>query len=158
MGDFTGGRTIMKKILCFILCLLSVSVSAQMLDLIGSGAIGGAMTKGSVNSVNQGINMLKYTQLVRSLTYSVNVIRINHMGNYARVSNSDIDKSSFYPYGAQAGSLGRDHFYIELTGLSDTICKRFVSGDITFNEIYINGHKGGSDLCSSSSKIKFIFN
>ena len=56
---------IINRMRYLLVCLAigaTFSASAQMLDLIGSGAIGGAMMKGSVSSINQGMNALKYTQ------------------------------------------------------------------------------------------------
>ena len=85
------------KVFSVLMCYIAFSASAQMLDLLGSGVIGGAMTKEGVSSVNQGMKALKYTQIVQALSQNAAIIKIKYMGNYTRVGTSDISGNPFKP-------------------------------------------------------------
>ena len=145
------------KIFSILICGVAFSASAQLLDVLGSGAIGGAMTKGSVSSVNQGMNALKYTQIVQALSQNAAMIKINHMGNYANVGRSDISGNPFHPYNYNIGSIGNNRFYIELSGIEQNLCRRLLSGGVGAKEINVNGQGQNGNACSDTSKIKFVF-
>ena len=143
-------------ICCF--CGSVFSASAQMLDLLGGSAIGGAIMKGGVSSVNQGMNALKYTQLLQALSQNAQIIRINHMGRYNRVGKNDISGNPFHPYQFTVGNNGTSRFYIELSGVDINTCKRLVSERLGQADTMINGQSNNGTACTSASKIKFIFN
>lgn len=140
------------------LCGVAFSASAQMLDLLGGSAIGGAMIKGSASSVSQGMNALKYTQLLQALSQNAQIIRINHMGQYNRVGRNDISGNPFHPYHFSIGSEGSARFYIELSGVDANTCKRLVSERLGQVSVVVNGQGASASSCSSASKIKFVFN
>lgn len=146
------------KIMIALMCGTAFSASAQMLDLIGSGAIGGAMMKGEIASVNRGMNTLKYTQLLQALAQNANIIRINYMGKYDKVKNSDVSDHILRSYNAIAGVGGASSlFYIELSNIDKITCKKLSSNNVGAKEVYINNIKGNARNCSDMSKIKFIF-
>lgn len=147
-----------NKIIVTLICGFSFSVSAQMLDLIGSGAIGGAMTKGSVASVNQGMKMLKYTQLTQSLIQNAHMIRIHHMGQYNKVGQVDISEGSLKRYNATAGVADiPNHFFIEIYQVEKDLCKRLVDGSVGAKRVEVNNAGNNIGACSEKSKIKFTF-
>ncbi|MBQ9738516.1 MAG: hypothetical protein IJV75_03280 [Alphaproteobacteria bacterium] len=145
------------KVFGVFACSIAFSASAQMLDLLGSGAVGGAMTKESVSSVNQGMNALKYTQIVQALSQNAAIIKIKYMGNYTRVGTSDISGNPFRPYHYNIGHIGNNRFYIELTGVEQELCKRLFSSGVGAKEININGQGQNKNACSHTSQIKFVF-
>ena len=146
------------KFLSIFLCGVSFSASAQLLDLLGSGAVGGTIMKEEIASVNRGVKTLKYTQIVQALSQNSQIIRINHMGNYHRVGRSDISGNPFRPYSFDVGSVGNNRFYIEVSGVDMDMCKRLVSTNIGAVDVNVNGTNKNKTACTSSSKIKFIFN
>ena len=70
-----------KKFL-FISMLLSISanVNAQMVDLIGSMGVGGAMDAGSVRSVGMANNRLKSMQLINDINMKMVDIVLSYEG------------------------------------------------------------------------------
>ena len=144
-------------LLMCLICGAAFSVSAQMLDLVGGAAIGGAMTKGSISSVNKGMNALKYMQLLQALSQNAQLIRIRHMGRYEQINKSGISGNPFRPYQFNIGNEGASRFYIELSNVESNICKRLVSENIGQVSVVVNGQGSNANACSSTSKIKFIF-
>lgn len=147
----------MKKILCLLMCGTTLTVSAQMLDLIGSGAVSGTMTKGSIQSVNQGLTVFKQTQIIQALTQNAHLIRIQYMGNYSRVGRSDITSHSFKPYTFDVGSEGNNRFYIVLSDVDVEMCQKLADTQVGAISVEINGTKGNRQSCTNTSEIKFIF-
>lgn len=147
----------MKYILSVLICGMAFSVSAQMIDLIGSGAVGGALTKESTTSINQGMNALKYTQMIQALSQNAAMIKIKYMGDYAKVGRSDIAGNPFKPYQFNVGSSTKNRFFIELIGIEQKLCHRLVTSGVGAQDVEINGQGKNSNACTSSSQIKFIF-
>ncbi len=147
----------MKYILSVLICGMAFGVSAQMIDLIGSGAVGGALTKESITSINQGMNALKYTQIMQAISQNAAMIKIKYMGDYVKVGRSDIVGNPFKPYQFNVGSSTKNRFFIELKGVEQKLCRRLVTSGVGAQDIDINGQGENSNACSVSSQIKFIF-
>ena len=145
------------KVLSVFMCYIAFSASAQMLDLLGSGVVGGAMTKESVSSVNQGMKALKHTQIIQALSRNATIIKIKYMGNYTGVGAFDISGNPFNPYHYNIGNIGNNRFYIELTGVDQNLCVRLLSSGVGAQEIIVNGQRQNKSACSPTSQIKFIF-
>ena len=83
----------MKKLLFYSVLFefLSFCVNAQMMDLMGSMAIGGAMDAGSVNAVGTMNRQLRKTQLVSDIQMKVVDIMTTYGGQYKRLKPSEIN-------------------------------------------------------------------
>ena len=82
----------MKKLLFFSMLfeIWTISANAQMMDLMGSMAIGGAMDAGSVKSVGTMNRQLKKTQFVSDIQMKVVDIMTTYAGQYQRLKPSQI--------------------------------------------------------------------
>ena len=83
----------MKKLLFFSMLfeIWTVGANAQMMDLMGSMAVGGAMDAGSVKSVGAMNRQLKKTQFVSDIQMKVVDIMTTYAGQYQRLKPSQIN-------------------------------------------------------------------
>lgn len=147
------------KVFGVFACSIAFSASAQMLDILGGGAVGGAIMKGEIASVDRGMKALKYTQLVQELSQNAQMIRIKYMGKYDTVGMSDVLGGILKKYNTTAGMAERySHFYLEVSGVDKGICRQLVAADVGAISVVVNGQNKNINACSDLSKIKFIFN
>lgn len=86
---------------CMLSLILTKPMHAQMLDLMGSMAVGGSQTVGSVRSVGQMNNAFKMQQFINALQLKNAEISTTYIGNYQNMKIQSINingvKAVFQP-------------------------------------------------------------
>ncbi len=148
----------MKKIVFIGVCLLSFQVFAQMPDLLGSMGIQSAITQQSVQSVAGGMSTLKNTQLLGAIQQTAMEIKTSHMNGYHNVNkNTILNDGRFRDAQWNVGSIGRNQFFIELSGVNIENCRYLVRSVRYAKSTKVNGEQGIIGSCTQNSIIKFIF-
>ncbi len=132
--------------------------NAQLIDTIGSMGIGGQMMNQGVKSTSQGINALKQTQFVQNLNWLVMDIKMNHIGGYTGLNQNSVKEKNPFPETEwMVGSDDGKTFYIEFNNINIPLCQKIISSDVGAQKILINGAEQKTSSCSSTSKIKLIY-
>lgn len=146
----------MRKFLIMGICLVSFGVAAQLIDVLGAGAVGGAQTVGSVKSVSRGLSVLQQNQLAQNVNQLVMDIKINYMNGYNGLSKSSFQGSDpFHDLTWDVGNVDNSHFYLTLEGVDTSTCKRLMDLVRGYSNVNVNGQN--KSACSNNSKIKWIF-
>ena len=95
-----------KKLLFInMLSLISVCANAQMIDIMGSMGVGGAMDAGAARSVGMANNRLKSTQLITDINMKMADVMMSYEGRYnqmpTQIINSAGKKVVFRPVNGQ---------------------------------------------------------
>lgn len=148
----------MKKIFFIGVCLFSFQVSAQMMDLVGSAGIQGVMIRQGTQSVATGMSALKNTQLLSAIQQTAMEIKTSYLNGYQNVrQNSILNDGRFQNMRWNIGPIGRNQFYIELSGVNIEKCQYLVRSVRYVKSIEVNGQPGIKNMCTQNSTIKFIF-
>lgn len=141
-----------------LICCCVMTSKAQLIDTIGSMGIGGQMMNQGVKSTSQGINALKQIQFIQKLNWLVMDIKMNHIGSYAGLNQNLVKKKN--PFPETEWTVGSDDgktFYIEFNNINIPLCQKIISSNIGAQKILINGMEQKTSSCSSTSKIKLIY-
>ncbi|MBR4927574.1 MAG: hypothetical protein IKY98_04530 [Alphaproteobacteria bacterium] len=148
----------MRKIILFCTCFFALNASAQMVELLGNVGIQGSMARQGMQSVSGGLQTLKNTQLLSAIQQTAMEIKTSYLNGYQAVHKKSIlHDGRFQNTQWNVGPVGRNQFYIELSGLNVDICRYLVRSVRYAKSIEVNGQKGGSNSCTQNSKIKFVF-
>ena len=82
----------MRKILFFSLLFLCYPAFSQMVDVMGTLGIQGALTTGETQSVARGLSVMKQNQVLQDLTQTAMEVKTQFMGNYTSVNKSSVFK------------------------------------------------------------------
>ena len=146
----------MKKLLFFIALFVSCSAYSQMIDLMGSLGVQGALTTGEVESVGRGLSALKQNQILGDLTQTAMKIKTQFMGNYHSVQKNSVMGNPFQGLNWDLGSVSDNLFYIQLNQIDERTCGRLLSARVPAFQVELNGITG-SKSCTGNNQIKFIF-
>ena len=159
----------LKKILFFnvLLYFSSFSVQAQMMDLMGSMAIGGSQTINDVKAVGQMNKSMQNVQFLNELQMKNVDISTTYFGNYNRMSTQSViignTKVTFKP------TDNGQHFEAYIPSVSETLCSSLIRNKIDnlVKYRFVTGGKsktytpsqlqGKSDICNGVSAIGLIF-
>ena len=150
MGEF------MKKIFLMMILFICMPTYAQMVDMMGTLGIQGALTQGEVQSVGRGMSQLRKNQVLQDLTQTAMEIKTQFMGNYYSVSKGSVSGSPFNGLDWDLSSLSSDLFYIQLNQLDKKTCLSLVSARVPAVRKEVNGQSSSYD-CMDSNQIRFIF-
>ena len=115
-----------KKLLFFssLLLVLSVPVQAQMMDLMGAMAVGGAQTTGAVKSIGTANQKLKFISLLNALQMKIVDITMTYGGEYQNMVVSSLNEGQtkivFYPV-----EEGR-YFEAFISGINQSLCQELI--------------------------------
>lgn len=138
--------------------LLSVPTHAQLIDTIGAMGLSGQMATQGAKSAAGGMNALKQTQVLQNLNLVVMNIKMSHMGGYAGVNKSSAGVQN--PFGGLDWMIGSDTpstFYVELNAVPAALCEKLTAPGLGTQKVLVNGLDSKSTNCSSTSKIKLIY-
>ena len=146
----------MKKLLFLIMLCISFPSFSQMIDMMGSLGVQGAITTGEVESVGRGLSALKQNQIIGDLTQTAMEIKTQFMGNYSSVQKGSLMGNPFGGLDWNISSISDHLFYIQLNQIDERTCMRLLSARLSAVEIELNGISG-SKSCMDSNQIRFIF-
>ena len=115
-----------KKLLFFssLSLVLSVPVQAQMMDLMGAMAVGGAQTTGAVKSIGTANQKLKFISLLNALQMKIADITMTYGGEYQNMVVSSLNEGQtkivFYPV-----EEGR-YFEAFISGINQSLCQELI--------------------------------
>lgn len=147
----------MKIILFVFCCGFTLTVSAQMLDLLGSRAVDGVMMRGSASSVSGAMRAFRNTQMIQALSQTVNLIRIDLKGDYRSIHAHKVVGDPLDGYEYTLSSDRPHEFNLTLENIDKDTCRNFVSSGVGALRIDVNEEGDDEDACTASSKIKFTF-
>lgn len=146
----------MKKVLFLTLLFMCHPSYSQMVDMMGTLGIQGALTAGEVQSVGRGLSAMKKNQILGDITQTAMEIKTTYMGNYSSVSKYSVSGNPFSGLDWDLSSLSSDRFYIQLNQIDSQTCSSLLSARVPAIRTELNG-QSGSRSCSSSNQIRFIF-
>ena len=146
----------MKKLLFLMMLCVSFPSFSQMIDLMGSLGVQGAITTGEVESVGRGLSVLKQNQIIGDLTQTAMEIKTQYMGSYSGVQKSSVMGNPFGGLDWDLGSFSDNLFYIQLNQIDERTCARLLSARLSAVETELNGISG-SKSCTDNNQIRFIF-
>ena len=146
----------MKKILFFIILCLSYPSYSQMVDLMGSLGVQGALTMGDTESVAQGISSVNRYQILRDLTQTAMEIKTQYMGDYISVDKTSVSGNPFSRIDWDLSYISSNLFYIQLNQIDKKTCSYLLSSRIGTVRTELND-QSGSDNCLENNQIRFIF-
>lgn len=146
----------MKKILFFILLFFCYPSYSQMVDLLGSLSIQGALTAGDAQSVSMGLSELKKNQILQDIIQTATEIKTQFMGNYNYVGKSSVYGQPFKGIDWDLSSLSSNLFYIQLNHIDKKTCSTLLSARIPAVYKELNGNRDVY-TCSDINQIRFIF-
>ena len=115
-----------KKALFFsgLFLFLSVPVQAQMMDLMGAMAVGGAQTASSVKSIGMANQKLKFISFLNALQMKIADITMTYGGNYKHMVISNLTdaqtKVIFRP--VEQGK----YFEAFISGVDQSLCQELI--------------------------------
>ena len=142
---------------CLFALLMTTSLNAQMVDLMSSMGIQGALTNQGTKTVAQGMNALQQNQIVQELVQIATEAKITYMGNYSRISKSNFSADYLRNINWNIGAVGTSRFFIEMSSLDEQLCRKMVLNPARANEVLIDGQKASADQCRNGTTIRFIF-
>jgi len=146
----------MKKLLFFIALSISLPIYAQMVDVLGSLGVQGAMTVGDTQSAAMGMSALKKNKILQDITQTAMQIKTQFMGDYSSVSRDSVFGNPFSGIDWDIGSETSNLFYIQLNQINKAICSSLLSARVPTVRTELNGD-AGSRACEESNEIKFVF-
>ena len=113
----------MKKYV-WIICMmfLPFRVQAQIVDILGSLGIQGAMTSSSVAGVEKMQRTLSNVQVQQGLAELNAEIQTKYFGDYRGIQKSDLDFDGFKGLEWNVGSDNLAEYYVELSGVNRELC------------------------------------
>ena len=145
----------MKKLFFLWLLFLGIPSYSQMIDLMGSLSIQGAMTSGDTQSVSMGLSALKRNQILQDISQTAMEIKTQFMGNYLSVNKGSVFGSPFSGLDWDLSSLSNDFFYIQINQIDEKTCLSLLSARVPAVRIEVNGQSGFN--CSDNNQIRFVF-
>lgn len=113
----------MKKYLIAIICMaFSVEAKAQIVDILGSLGVQGAMTSSSVAGVEKMQRTLSNVQVQQGLADLNAEIQTKYFGDYRGIQKSDLDFGGFKGLEWNVGSETLAEYYVELSGVNRELC------------------------------------
>ena len=146
----------MKKLFFLFLLLIGVPSYSQMVDLMGSLSVQGALTTGDTHAVHQGLSVLKQNQILQDLTQAAMEIKTQFMGNYDSVSQYSVSGNYFNGLDWDISSLSSNLFYIQLNQIDKTTCSKLLSSRVPTIYTELNGQRNSKE-CSDNNQIRFVF-
>lgn len=146
----------MRKIFLATALFIALPAYSQMIDMMGSLGIQGALTQGEVQSVGRGMASLRRNQILQDLTQTAMEIKTQYMGNYFSASKSSVSGTPFNGLDWDLSSLSSDLFYIQLNQIDERTCSSLLSARVPAVRTEVNG-QSDSHSCTSSNQIRFIF-
>jgi len=159
----------LKKSLFFssLFYILTFSVQAQMIDLIGSMGIGAAQTTQSVKSVGQMNNVLRSQQFLNELQLKIADITTTYFGNYQQmpIRSAQIGniKIIFRPvdngqhYEAYISPLTQDLCLKLLQTRFDNLVRYRLVNDGSFQDYTVAQVRSNTGLCVTTDAMALIF-
>lgn len=146
----------MKYFLFIISLFICFPSFSQMVDLMGSLSIQGAITTGDTQSVSMGLSALKKNQILQDINQTAMEIKTQFMGNYNSVGKHSVSGNPFNGLDWDLSSLSSNLFYIQLNQIDNRTCSSLLSSRIPTVRTELNGQR---DLkaCSDTNQIRFIF-
>ena len=146
----------MKKLLFFIALSVSFPTYAQMIDVLGSLGVQGAMTVGDTQSAAMGMSALKKNKILQDVTQTAVQIKTQFMGDYSSVGKDSVFGNPFAGLDWDIGSESSNLFYIQLNQINKATCSSLLSARVPTVRTELNGN-AGSRACEESNEIKFVF-
>ncbi len=144
-----------KEMLGMGILLIALGASAQLPEMMGSLAIQGTLTQQSVQTAQQGINQVNYTQLVQQLQLLVMEIRTSFMNGYQHLSQSALQTSLPSGVSWEVFPMDNRRFQIILHHVDRSSCLRLSQNPIGAEMVQVNGQISSS--CGNDNRINFIF-
>ena len=135
----------MKKILFFSLLFLCQPSYSQMVDMMGTLGIQGALTVGDTQSVARGLSAMKKNQILQDITQTAMEIKTQFMGNYGSVNKGSVFGSPFGGLSWDLGSISADLFYIQLNQIDSNTCSYLLSSRVPALYIDLNDERGSKN-------------
>lgn len=146
----------MGKISLIVFFFYACSAQAQMIDLMGSLGIQGAITTGDTQSVSIGLSAVKRNKIIQDINQTAMEIKTQFMGNYNSVGKYSISGNPFNGLNWNLSSLSPNLFYIELNQIDNKTCSYLLSSHINAVRTELNG-QGEDKNCINNNQIRFIF-
>ena len=150
------GDIVKKKIALFvgIGCLFTLSVKAQLVDMIAGSAIQGQIAAQSASGLKTAMNAVQQNKLISQLNLLIADIRMRTMGNY-----SNLNKSNYHHHlraiDWNIGSINNNQFFIELKNIDKSSCNRLVNA---FNDVVtVKINSFVKKDCDDLNSIQLIF-
>ena len=137
-------------ILFLLLLGISVPVSAQMTDLMGSLAIDGMMNAQAAKGYSTANVQMKKNNLAQALQMKNIEIQTHMMSNHGNVSRETFSVAR-YPASAQIENNGG--FSITLKGVEKALCQAIDTNFAGSKKI----EKNKNNICSEKNNIKFYY-
>ena len=147
----------MKKIIFLLYILCSLSVSAQMVDLMGGLAVQGAIAGQSTQSAIQGLSAAQRLKVLQDIQDIVMQVKTNYFGTYTFINKNIIQGNPLNGMNWIIGSVSDDLFYIQLNQIDNQTCRYLITQNVSAKDTLLNNKKANSSLCSDQNIIRFIF-
>ena len=144
----------MNRIILFLICLFSLSVQAQMTDLLGSLSLQGTIIQQSTQSVTGGLKAVNKLKILQDIQQVAIEIKTMYMGNYTGITPSSVSGNPFSGMDWNIGSLSSSRFFIQLNKIDSGTCSYLLSAKTGALKTEINS---GSVNCSDQNTMSFIF-
>ena len=145
-----------KKLLFLNVLLYFLPIHAQMVDLIGSLGVQGALTNQSSQSVAQGMFAVKRLKVLQDIQDIAMQVKTEYVGYYHSVNKNTIYGNQLSGLNWDLGSIGDNLFYIQLNQIDNQICSYLIHQNISAQSILVNG-QSNTLSCIENNTIKYIF-
>ena len=150
------GDIVKKKIALFvgIGCLFTLSVKAQLVDMIAGSAIQGQIAAQSASGLKTAMNAVQQNKLISQLNLLIADIRMRTMGNYSNLNKNNYNHH-LETVDWNIGSVNNNQFFIELKNIDKSSCNRLVNA---FNDVVtVKINSFVKKDCDDLNSIQLIF-